>query len=281
MAKLIITDVADALVQQRYVRKESPSLERLTLGLWRKMGTVVTVGSSAAKWKGPWTKMIREYVRDDVTQGWLESITIAGSSVARKINRLQRKQYEFDETMRQVKAWLDAQGGKLIVDLTAAQMASARVLLQAQIALGVTSPQILAARIRPLIGITVREASAVSKFMAALTEEGVSPAAINARVNIYAKYLHKNRAARIAQTELSNAYNFGQMNSIEQAVKEGWLPDYPKKDWLAAGTRPCDVCLGNAAAGAVGFKTSFPSGHVRPTAHPLCACSISYTVVRR
>lgn len=286
---LVITDARDALVFRRYAKKRQRAIEVPTHALWKKMSGIVTVdtvqaalkaGKVPSDWKGPWTKMIREYVRDDIIPEWINSIKVAGAGIARKINRLQRKGFEFDETMRLVKAWIDSQGGTLIVDLTAAQMGSIHALLQSQIALGVTSPYILAQRIKPLVGLTVREAGAVSKFMAALTEEGVAPNVINARVEKYAKYLHKNRAARIARTEISNAYNFGQMSSVRQAVDEDWLPKAPDKNWLAGGPDPCDICLENEAAGAIALDAVFPSGDDRPTAHPSCACATSY-IVRR
>jgi len=286
---LIITDARDAFIYRRYVKDEESSIARPTKALWEKQGLLVTpstvelalkTGTVPPEWEGPWNRMTREFVRDDITSGWIKSISTAGDRIAKKVNRLQRKQFDFDSTMTAIKAWLDNEGGKLIVNLTAAQMSSVHALLQAQIALGVTSPYILAQRIKPMVGLTEREAAAVAKFIASLTEEGAAANAINKQATKYAKYLHKNRAARIAQTEISNAYNFGQMNSMRQAVEAGELPGAPEKDWLAGGPNPCEICEENEAAGPIALDAVFPSGDEHPTAHPSCACAVSYSVRR-
>ena len=286
---LIITDARDAFVFRRYVKAEEGSLARLTKAMWIKQGEIITldtvkvalnVGTVPGEWEDQWSKMTREYVRDDMTSAWVKSISTAGDAIAKKVNRLRLKQFEFDSTMTAIKAWVDANAGKLIVNLTAAQMSSVHALLQSQIALGVTSPYILAQRIKPMVGLTEREAKAVAKFIASLSEDGVPAGAINKSVDKYAKYLHRNRANRIAQTELSNAYNFGQAGSMRQAVDAGELPGVPDKSWLAGGPNPCEICEENEAAGPIDLDAVFPSGDEHPTAHPSCACAVSYSVRR-
>ena len=286
---LVITDARDAFAYRRYVKGEEGSLARLTKAMWIKQGAIVTpdtmkialnAGTVPDVWKDPWSRITREYVRDDMTKAWVKSISTAGDMIAKKVNRLQRKQFEFDSTMAAIKAWIDANAGSLIVNLTAGQLSSIHALLQSQIALGVTSPYILAQRIKPMVGLTEREARAVAKFIASLTEDGVAANAINKQADKYAKYLHRNRAARIAQTELANAYGAGEMASMKQAVAEGWLPGVPEKSWLAGGPNPCEICEENEAAGAIPLEEAFPSGDQQQTAHPSCACAVSYQVRR-
>ncbi|MCK4785001.1 MAG: hypothetical protein KAV87_14715 [Desulfobacteraceae bacterium] len=276
---IIITDARDYFVLRRYLNQEESRISRPVKALWKKQAELVTVETTKIalesrnipdEWKTPWERMIREFVRDDVLTEWIKNIAVAGDGIAKKVNRLQRKQFDFDSTMTSVKAWVDTEGGSLIVDLTAAQMSSTHALLQHQIALEVTSPYVLSQRIKPLVGLTNRETMAVAKFMATLQEQGVSPAMINKQVANYAKFLHKNRASRIARTEISNAYNFGQMNSLGQAVSEGWLPGVPEKSWIAGGADPCEICLENEAAGPIALDAAFPSGDEHPTAHPNC-----------
>ncbi len=286
---MIITDARDYFVLRRHIRKEIPSISRPVKALWKQQAELVTVeitrlaiatGNIPPEWKGPWERMIREFVRDDITIQWIKNISVAGDGIAKKVNRLQRKQFDFDSTMTSVKAWVDNEGGRLIVDLTGAQMESIHALLQHQIALEVTSPYVLSQRIRPMVGLTNRETMAVAKFMATLQEQGVSPAMINKQVANYAKFLHKNRASRIARTEISNAFNFGQLNSLNQAVQEGWLPGVPEKSWMAGGADPCEICLENESVGPIALPDVFPSGDARPTAHPQCECAVGYRVRR-
>lgn len=286
---LVITDARDFFVLRRYLRKEERTISRPVKALWNKQAELVTVdttklalqaGTVPDEWKGPWDRMIREFVRDDVIREWVKSIAVAGDRIAKKVNRLQRKQFDFDSTMTSVKAWVDNEGGRLIVNLTTAQFNSIHALLQHQIALEVTSPYILALRIRPMVGLTERETLAVARFMAALQEQGVPANMINSQVANYTKFLHKNRASRIARTELSNAYNFGQMDSMRQAAAEGWLPGVPEKSWMAGGADPCEICLENESVGPIALPDIFPSGDAHPTAHPNCECAVGYRVRR-
>jgi len=121
---------------------------------------------------------------------------------------------------------------------------------------------------------------AVLKTMTAMTEEGLSPTVITNQVEKYAKILHKNRAMRIARTELSNGYNFGHLDSVRQAALEGWLPGIPEKDWIAGGQDPCEECLENEAAGYIDLNAAFPSGVQAPTTHPNDQCSLGSRIRR-
>ena len=286
---IILTDRRFALKLRRHLNKEEGSISRPVREMWKEQSEVVTVksmrkaleiGTVTDEWKEFWERKIREFVRDIVTTAWIKSIGESGDDVAKKVNRIQRKQFDFDTTMTSVKAWTDSQGGKLIVELTAAQIGSVHALLQDQIALGVTSPYILAQRIKPMVGLTEREAMAVARSITSLTEAGLAANVINDRSADYAKFLHKNRAARIARTELSNGYNFGHLDSLKQASSEGWLPGVPEKDWIAGGADPCDICLENQAMGFIALDAVFPSGDQHPTAHPHCECSLGSRVRR-
>ncbi len=286
---IVISNGRSGFKLRRYILKERNDIANPAQAMWAKQSDIVTVkttrlalesGTVPAEWREPWERMIREFVRDTITQEWIESLSVGGEAIAKDVNRLQRKQFDFDSTMTSVKAWLDNEGGKMIVDLTTAQMNSTHALLQNQIALQVTSPYVLQQRIKPMVGLTQRETIAVSRFIAALTEEGVSADIINKQVARYAKFLHKNRALRIARTEISNAYNFGQINAIRQATVEGWLPGTPEKAWIAGGIDPCDICLGNEAAGYIELDASFPSGDDHPTTHPNDECAVGYRVRR-
>lgn len=257
--------------------------------MWKAQRELVTkelaeralkIGTVPAELKDPWNEMIREFVRDDLIPEWTRTMSHSGGKIAGKVNRIQRKQFEFDPTSWSAKKWVDTQGAALIVDLTTAQYKSAQALIQQQIYLGITSPYIMAQRIKPIVGLTEREALAVVKFMTSLTEEGVSAASINAQVERYASFLHNNRAMRIARTELSNSYNFGQHDSLKQAREAGWLPGDPEKNWMAGGADPCEICETNESDGPIPLEAQFSSGHNHPTAHPNCECAVGYRVRR-
>ena len=286
---ITLTDRRFGLKLRRYLNEKESSISRPVKELWKKQAGIVDIetvkkalesGMVPEEWKTGWDRMIREFVRDTVIPAWIQSMSESGDDVARRVNRIQRKQFDFDTTMTSVKGWVDNQGGTLIVELSSAQFGSINALLQDQIALGVTSPYILAQRVRPMVGLTSREAKAVIRFMAALTADGVAANVISGQAANYTKFLHKNRAARIARTELSNSYNFGHLDSLKQASTEGWLPGVPEKDWIAGGADPCDICLENEAVGFIALDAEFPSGDQHPTAHPYCECSLGSRIRR-
>jgi len=287
--RITIIDRSDALRLRLYLNAEQRRLTGPVKSLWKAQAALIDIettkkavdyGTVPLEWSTPWEEMIREFVGDSVVRAWMKSMGDSGDKVARKVNRIQWKAFEFGAAMRAVKAWIDDHGGKLIVNLTAAQIGSIHALIQSQITWGVTSPYIMAERLRPLVGLTMREADAVGKVLATLTEDGMSASAINARVEKYAQHLHKNRAFRIARTEISNAYNFGQRESLQQAADAGWLPGEPWKAWIAGGSNPCEDCLDNEAAGEIALASEFPSGHMEPTAHPQCECALGMGVKR-
>ena len=285
---IVITDARSIFELRRYLNAEERSISRPAKTLWKRQTGLVTIetvkralqiGAVPPEWEDSWDRMITEFVRDTVIPGWVKSISTAGDLIAQRVNRIQRKEFGFDSTMTSVKTWVDTQGGKLIVDLTAAQVGSVNALLQDQIALQVTSPYVLAQRIRPIVGLTERQAMSVAKTLAALMEEGVATNVINSQIAKLAAFKHKARASMIARTELSNAYNFGQLDSMRQAAAEGWLPGVPEKSWMA-GSNSCELCADNEGAGWIGLDDVFSSGDTRPTVHPSCACAVSYRVRR-
>lgn len=286
---VIITDRKFGLKTRKYIEDKKSSISIPVQKMWEIQAEVVTAettrkaletGKVPKEWKSVWRKKIREFVRETIEEAWLKAIAKSGGDVALAVNRIQRKDYEFDMTMTSIKGWVDHQGGVLIVDLTAQQFGSIHALLQHQIVFQVTSPYILAERIKPLVGLTKREVIAVARAMSAAAEEGLPAAIVNKQGAMYANTLHQNRAARIARTELSNGYNFGHLDSLKKAASEGWLQGTPEKDWIAGGQKPCDICLANQARGYIGLKETFPSGHQHATAHPFCQCSLGSRIRR-
>lgn len=75
-----------------------------------------------------------------------------------------------------------------------------------------------------------------------------------------------SRAKMIAQTELNNAFNSSILHFGEEA---GATVKYWEVD-----TNPCVICIGNELASPIPIGDTFPSGHVAPTAHPRCECSL-------
>lgn len=273
----------------KYQKNHGPDVAKSTTDLWAQYAEVITIdttekaiktGKIPAGWKEAWTDQTRDYVEGDLTAEWLASIKESGDDVEDDVNKIRVKAFDFNTGSTSVKGWVDQQGGTLIVDLSATQYNSMKALLQHQIALGVTSPAILAERMSFLVGLTEGEMLAVTRSMSAMIEEGLSPAIIEKQTIRYANILHKNRLDRIARTELSDSYNFGHLDSLKQAEAEGWLPGIPEKGWMTRGKGVLDICKENEAIGYIALDAEFPSGHQHPTEHPNCKCSLRSRIRR-
>jgi hypothetical protein len=84
--------------------------------------------------------------------------------------------------------------------------------------------------------------------------------------------LLKDRRKVIAQTEAAFA--------AEHARKAEALALGAKfKMWITVGDdRVSDLCASNLAAGVIGIKEGFPSGHYQPPGHPRCRCTLGYAI---
>ena len=226
------------------------------------------------------TKMITAFVGGRVRVEYSDALERAGSRMAGRVNNMRKQEFVFDRVSEKVLDWTTEQGGDLIVDLTTTQHKTINALLQHQTFQGITSPYVMSQRLRPLIPLLERDALAVTRLHDELAKTGLSQTAITRQTTKYSEYLLNNRAMAIARTELSDAYNFGQFESIIQARDEGHLPGPPWKEWIAGGANPCDFCLDNMGEGVVKIRHIFSSGDDLPTAHTKCVCSMGYSVKR-
>lgn len=82
----------------------------------------------------------------------------------------------------------------------------------------------------------------------------------------------KDRAELIAVTEIGDAYEAGN-EQIGQQLQGAGLE--MQKAWLTVEDSGVDdKCFQNEQAGWIPFDQEFPSGHMRPLAHPACRCTL-------
>lgn len=75
-----------------------------------------------------------------------------------------------------------------------------------------------------------------------------------------------NRSRVIARTESCDA--------LEQAFMDRAVElEITGKEWITYD--PCLICAENGDAGVIPINDTFPSGHVRPPAHPQCQCCLA------
>lgn len=136
-------------------------------------------------------------------------------------------------------------------------------------------PREAARLIKPLIGLTPRQAQAVLSFRAQLLEEGLARERAVAAANKYAEQQLRQRALLIARTETIRVATDGRHAGWDEALRRGYLPDSVRMKWVTArDERVCPIC--NALNGQLQpLKGSFDSsiGPISgPPAHPACRC---------
>lgn len=131
--------------------------------------------------------------------------------------------------------------------------------------------------IKPMIGLTDRQALAVLKRRQTLINAGLKPAAISKDLARYTATLLKQRAEMIARTEIQRANTEGQLSAWRAARDQGLLSANLAKVWIVTpDDRLCPQCEpldGQQAALDGTFETGI--GRVDgPPLHPLCRCAL-------
>ena len=131
-------------------------------------------------------------------------------------------------------------------------------------------PAATARRIKPLIGLTSRQAVAVRNFRSRLASLGLDEKLVTKRAARYAEKLLRQRAFLIARTETIRALSAGQQAAWRTARNAGRIPKTSLQRWSVVGDdRLCPICI---ALSGVKRKIGqqFPGGISHPPAHPAC-----------
>ena len=174
-------------------------------------------------------------------------------------------------------------GGELITLLSdESRKAISNILLRGQ---GLRmAPRDIAKDIRPLIGLTDRQAQANLKYKDVvyqkLLDNGMSEAKARERSEAaalrYAGKQHRYRAESIVLTENAFAYNRGAHMGVSQSIADGYMGRC-EMVWTTAGTnRVCGRCM-ELKDTVVGYTDQ--SGVTIPPLHPRCRCTIMYREV--
>lgn len=141
---------------------------------------------------------------------------------------------------------------------------------------GIT-PREIAKLIRPVIGLTKRQAIAVVTRRAADTASGMAADRVTARAATYAAKLLKQRATMIARTEIISASTAGQVQLWKEAQAEGLLPELAEKVWIVTpDDRLCPICeaMEGETAPIGGMFHVDGEAVIGPPAHPNCRCAV-------
>lgn len=192
--------------------------------------------------------------------------------------------------------WLDRRAATFVTNSTAAQKEAINALIRKGLSESMSNDE-LARLIRPCIGLTRGQSSAVKKYYENLKsnlreqhprmkQENVEKKAMDA-ASKYAARLHRDRAFAIAQTETAYAYAQGMHETMLQAQEAG-LIGHLKKRWITSGDDnvcpECEALNGTELEMNEGFsskgKDLFSGASQLPPLHPRCACCVEYIEVK-
>lgn len=171
----------------------------------------------------------------------------------------------------------------LVTNISRDTRQAIRVVLSEAFTKGV-SPRDVAARIRPVIGLTGRQAKAVTAFRAAQVKKGVAAKTVTARVDRYAAKLLKQRSEMIARTEIISASTKGQVEAWTDARRRGVLADDLRKTWIVTpDDKLCPICAPlegqqTDVQGLFRVNGALING---PPAHPNCRCAVGLVAAKK
>ncbi len=164
----------------------------------------------------------------------------------------------------------------LVTRVTHETRKAIRTIIAASISDGI-SPRESAQLIKPLIGLTDRQAKAVLNQRKADARKGLTQAQIDARSAKYSAKLLKQRAMMIARTELIAAATEGQIALWKKAQADGLLPPWTRKQWMVTpDDRLCPRCAALDGVSVLLHEpftegTNAVSG---PPLHTQCRCTL-------
>lgn len=194
--------------------------------------------------------------------------------------------WEYDVTSDRIARFVSERSGLFVTNCAQNQLEALNELLKMAVDTGMPADQ-LSRAIRPLIGLTKRQAATNFQYYCDLRAGGTGhKAALDKCIRLAGKQ-HRYRAMNIARTELAWAYNKGEYAGVKQAQAENLLGDLKKVWCTAEDERVCSICgeLDGQEAPMEG-SFQFPGDSLwagfkeTPPAHNGCRCVLLYIEIK-
>jgi SPP1 gp7 family putative phage head morphogenesis protein len=290
MVKPYTADQIEATLRA-YLSSAEPKTMRMLSNTWDRQRSLITQqdliegatnGTITAATAGKWQDQYAEYVNNKLAPIWRAGGSTASNFIAESIGlNFPNYQPRFPQALERIDNWIKQSGGALIANLSDEQMKAVNAILQHHIVNEPLSATELGKVLRPVVGLTKREAEAVKNRRAKLIKQGMTLAQATRKAATYAAKLHRVRAERIARTELVAGFNQGALAGIKASIDEGTLTDQTVKEWnTSEDERVCTVCAplhGTTKELDEQFSSRGRTTEVPPI-HPSCRCTIIYVI---
>lgn len=274
-----------------YLRANEPRVMRILYSTWnadrnaikyQEIRNALRDGEFSSQFLDRFRQSYSRLITDKFEPMWQKTWQQSGEILTGRGFAFDKFQINVTEYARR---FLEEHGGNLAVRLTQEQHAALRTLLRHFIIEEPLSAVEVAQSIRGVIGLTQKEASMYAKARSAWLQEGLTRKEMEHLAGNYWGRLHRRRALRIARTEQSFAYNYGQMDAMKQAQKANIFGrgSIIYKIWDASASGNCEFCSGLNGV-RVGMEGTYPNLSMGnswvPPAHPNCQCVIIYQIVQ-
>lgn len=212
----------------------------------------------------------------------LERLFVAGAQAGRAALPRMDLRLRFDAANPFAVAEARDHAARLVVEVTRETREAIRAVVARAFEEGIP-PREAAQLIRPLVGLTTRQAQAVASLRADLIARGASRTAALREAQAYAGALLKRRALTIARTETIAASSRGQLAAWDDAARRGLIGARSRKVWITTpDDRLCPRCRpldGKQAALDGTFVDRLGTAVKAPPLHPNCRCAIGLVSV--
>lgn len=283
-------------VLRDYLNAREPKIQRWLYSTWnaerealkyQEIRNAIRDHEIPLEWILQWQEDYSRFIVEVLDPEWRRAIQSAGGKIGELVEKYAGRSFGFKPTGRRIEEWIQVRSGELAVNLSDMQREAVKLIIRRYTVDMPLSADELARVLRPVIGLTPKQAAAVARYRENLLAEGLDPKKVAHQVGNYAGFLHRQRALRIARTELSFAYNYGQFEAIRQAQEQGYFGGEVVKTWMTAeDERTCDFC-GPLDGQMIGLEETFPGltkklpNVLAPPAHPMCRCTVGYQVLER
>ena len=268
------------------IDRESPQLIKWLYSTWtaqadaikyQEIRNALVTGEIDQAWLDSWSRDYAEFINE---RWWPVASRTMESAAGLMLNSIDGYPGSLRIGTEAISAYLRNHAAELIDDLTAQQKLAVRNVLN----WGISSelgPDEMARYLRPFVGLNGPQSTAMLAYRVELEKAGLlSPEQIETKVQDYAVWLNRRRAATIAQTEVSNAFREGQLESMKQLVGPGgWLEgEQIVKTWRTA-PGCCDECR-DMGGETVPIDQPYSNDLMTAGAHPHCYCIDEYARMR-
>jgi SPP1 gp7 family putative phage head morphogenesis protein len=245
----------------------------------QELADAIVSGIIPREWASLFHDRYATFVLEKLVPKWEAAAAVGTEAVQAGVARL-GVVHDWDLLNSRVGDFILNRSSKLPVDLNSTQTEALRHILRHHTLTDPLAPKSLAEMIKSVVGLTDRQAQALTKFRTSLAGEDLSPSRLEALVQRRASQMHNQRAQRVARTELAIAHNEGTRAAVEDVASAGGFDGEVSRVWRAQeDERMCPIC-GQLDGQTVPLNQPYSNGEMSPPGHPMCRCVEQFRVAQ-